>query len=241
MSNHVTPTRESFVFYRSFIESIGRCPDDVQLVLLRAVIDYGLDQAVPDFTGVPYQPFVEAIWAGIRPQLDANHKRFLNGCKGGCPTGTVKPSMIGNQHARKNPNQNETKTKPNVNDNENDNENVNGNVAGTGLDSEEIAKKKRVLQLPFTNPEFIDVWNELMTQPKWKGKTDRALQMSLNQLSKYPEEFAVLLIQNAIAGNYQAVVFNDTPAKFKQWDQMRVKPGNTPTTVITNINDIYKD
>ena len=58
-----------------------------ELALFRAVAEYGLDQVVPDFSGIPQQPFVEAIFAGIRPQLDANHKRFLNGCKGGAPVG----------------------------------------------------------------------------------------------------------------------------------------------------------
>ena len=82
MNQETTPNRESFVFYRSFYESIKGLPDGVQLALFRAVVAYGLDQLTPDFTGVPQQPFVEAIFAGIRPQLDANHKRFLNGYKG---------------------------------------------------------------------------------------------------------------------------------------------------------------
>ena len=100
MSNQETPIRESFVFYRSFYESISRCPDDVQQILLRAVINYGLNQVVPDFSGVPFQPFVEAIFAGIRPQLDANHKRFLNGCKGG-EFGRLGGAPKGNTNARK--------------------------------------------------------------------------------------------------------------------------------------------
>ena len=231
--NGTDKTRESFVFYRSFYDSISHCPDDVQIVLFRAVIEYGLDQAVPDFAGTPYQPFIEAIWAGIRPQLDANHKRFLNGCKGG-EFGRLGGAPKGNTNARKDKQpQINPETTPNVNVNDNVNDNV-------GLfDSSPTVH--RALNLPFTNREFVDTWKELMTQPKWKGKTDRALQMSLNQLSKYPVEFAVLLIQNAIAGNYQAVVFNDTPARFENWK--RVNPTTTADTgeVITRIEDIYKD
>ena len=100
MSNQETPCRDSFVFYRSFYESIKRLPERAQNALFRAVAEYGLDQVVPDFAGIPQQPFVEAIFAGIRPQLDANHKRFLNGCKG-AEFGHLGGARVGNQNARK--------------------------------------------------------------------------------------------------------------------------------------------
>ena len=230
MKQKVSQSRESFVFYRSFYESIGMLPDDVQLVLYRAVVDYGLNQVAPDFNGVasPAQPFIEAIFAGIRPQLDANHKRFLNGCLGGCPTGTKKPSMLGNQNARKKQNQNKTKTKPNVNDNDNDNGNV------------EVADQE--LKIPFNDPVFIDTWNELKIQPKWKHKSFHALQMALNQLSVYPVRFAVHLMQNAIAGNYQGVVFDNTPERYKRWLQTSTEAGQDPQPgeVVTDISNIYR-
>ena len=219
-----TTRRESFVFYRSFYDSIKVLPDEVQQALFRAVTEYGLDQVVPSFQGVPYQPFVEAIFAGIRPQLDANLKRFLNGCKGGAP--------IGNQNARKQPKS--TKKQPNVNENENENEN-----------EDIITPQPRCssLSLPYADKEFADTWIELLSQPKWKHKTRFALQTALNQLSKYHVRFAVMLMQNAIAGNYQGVVFNDTPAKYQQWLK-----SNPPATRredgkddgITDTKNLYK-
>ena len=228
--------RDSFVFYRSFYESIKRLPDDVQIVLFRAVIAYGLDQVEPDFIGVPCQPFVEAIFAGIRPQLDANYKRFLNGCGGGCPPGTKKPSMVGNQNAKKEQNQNETETKPNVN--VNDNVNVKVKVKRK---SNEPGTNQEDLKIPFTNPEFISTWNELRAQPKWKAKTTRALQMSLDQLSKYNVNFAIDLMKSAIAGNYQGVVFDDTPIKYKRWLSIPMELRYPPSEIITDTKNLYKD
>lgn len=232
MNNQVTPCRDSFVFYRSFHESIKRLPVEVQTILFRAVVEYALDQVVPDFTGIPFQPFVEAIFAGIRPQLDANYKRFLNGCGGGCPPGTKKPSMIGNKNASKKQNLDETETKPNVN--VNDNENV------------EDGKQKvsdQVLTLPFHDSEFVETWNELRQQPKWRNKTKKALQMSLKQLAKYDVRFSVWLMQNAIAGNYQGVVFDDTPARYDRWLQAITKTDQVATVgkVVGNVNDLYND
>ena len=204
MNQETTPCRESFVFYRSFNESIKGLPDGVQLALFRAVVAYGLDQVIPDFTGVTQQPFVEAIFAGIRPQLDANHKRFLNGYKGK-EYGRLGGAPKGNTNARKQP-QNNPKTTPNVNVNEN----VNGNVKGSG---------EKELPLPFTDNAFVDTWNVLRSQPKWKHKTVRALKMALTQLAKYDVRFAVTLMESAIVGNYQGVTFPDTPERYQRWLQ----------------------
>lgn len=233
MNNPETPCRESFVFYRSFNESIRRFPDDVQLVLFRAVADYGLDRTVPDFSGVPYQPFVEAIFAGIRPQLEANWRKWENGCTGG-PFGELGGAPKGNQNARKKKQpQNNPKTTPN--DNVNVNENANGNITkGNNQDSD------KGLTLPFQDPEFVSTWNELRTQPRWKGKTTRALAMALKQLSQYHVRFAVLLMQNAIAGNYQGVVSIDTPAQYARWKQNNPTADQpTPGMVVGNANDLY--
>ena len=113
--------RESFVFYRSFRDAFRALDKDVRLRMYEAIIDYGLDLIEPHFEGIE-----KVLWTLIRPQLEANNKRFENGCKGGAP--------IGNQNARKQPKDNRETTKkqpknnqkqPNVNENENVNENVN--------------------------------------------------------------------------------------------------------------------
>ena len=211
MSNQDTQHRESFVFYRSFNEAIKGLPDELQIVLFRAVVDYGLDRLEPDFSGVKMQPFVEAMFALIRPQLDANHKRFLNGCKGG-EFGHLGGAPTGNVNAKKQP-RNNPETTPNVNGNDNVNENGNVKVEAKPT----VKVEGRALKLPFDDPEFVNTWNDLRSQPKWKNKTIQALQTSLNQLSQYPVGFAVWLMKNAIAGNYQGVVFADTPEKFRRW------------------------
>ena len=239
MNQGMTPCRESFVFYRSFYDSIGRLPERAQLALFRAVAEYGLDQVVPDFSGVPQQPFVEAIFAGIRPQLDANHKRFLNGCKGGAPVGNRN-----NPNGRKGgTNQEPTEKQPNVNVNEN--ENVNRNVKVTRKPA------NHELTLPFQDPEFVTTWNELRQQPKWRKKTTTALQKSLDQLGQFHCRFAVILMNNAIAGDYQGVVFDDTTVKYQRWLQVTpmvergVGPGSiheaTTGRMIATGDNPYKD
>ena len=106
--------RDSFVFYRSFYDSIRQLPDETQLVLFQAIANYGLNCTPVDFEGVDNRQFVEAIWAGMKPQLDANYKRYLNGCKGGPPIGSHNNP---NGRRGKKTNQELTKNLPNDNDN----------------------------------------------------------------------------------------------------------------------------
>lgn len=81
----------------------------------------------------------------------------------------------------------------------------------------EQKEKEDGLALPYCSTHFVDTWKILRSQPKWKKKTKSALQMSLNKLGKYPEEFAILLMENAIAGGWQGVVFTWTPDEFRKW------------------------
>jgi hypothetical protein len=70
--------RNSFCFYRSFYDAIKALPKKYQAQALDAVLAYGLDGTEPtDADGV-----IQAIFALIRPQIDANNKRYTNGKKG---------------------------------------------------------------------------------------------------------------------------------------------------------------
>lgn len=110
-------SRDSFVFYRSFFEAIEEADDVAQLQLYRAIALYALNHEEPQLSGL-----AKALWIAIRPQIDANFKRYINGRKGG-KDGIKGGAPKGNQNAKKQP-QNNPKTTPNVNVNENENENV---------------------------------------------------------------------------------------------------------------------
>jgi hypothetical protein len=75
------------------------------------------------------------------------------------------------------------------------------------------------LTIPFTDEEFKKTWEELRQQPKWRKKTVSALQKCLDKLSKYPVEFAIELMTDAIANNWQGVVFDGTPERYLKWQQ----------------------
>ena len=86
--------RDGFVFYRSFFESFSDLSKKDKLILFDALCNYALNDVEPELVGVP-----AAMFKLLKPQVDANNRRYENGCKGGRPKA----------------NQTETKTKPNNN------------------------------------------------------------------------------------------------------------------------------
>lgn len=106
--------RESFVFYRSFRDAIQDLDETDQLKVYNALCDYALDGTEPTVSGVP-----AAIFKLIKPQIDANNRRFENGKKGG------EYGKLGGRPKKtpKKPLENPTET-PNVNVNDNVNDNV---------------------------------------------------------------------------------------------------------------------
>ena len=102
--------RDSFIFYRSFYEAIKEVPAEAQLQIYKAISIYALEQEEIELSGI-----AKAIFSLVKPQLDANYKKYENGKQ------TKSKIKAKNK-------QTESKTGTNVNDNENENVNVNVNV-----------------------------------------------------------------------------------------------------------------
>ena len=97
-------------------------------------------------------------------------------------------------------------------------------------------EEKPTLSLPFSSQKFIDTWNALCEEKEWKKKTRNALQLALNKLGRYHEEFAIELIEKTIAGGWKGVVFDDTDAKYQEWKSARQQriDSATPRTAVVN-------
>ena len=132
--------KDSFIFYRSFYDSIKKLKKNDQLTIYSHICKYALGEKVEELEGVP-----SAIFDLIKPQIDANLTRYENGKKGGRPVTKTKP----------NENQTETKAKRNVNVNVNGNENVNvngnGNVNVNAVNGTETTTTTTAPTLPEIN------------------------------------------------------------------------------------------
>lgn len=68
--------RDSFIFYRSFYQSAKKLPTEDKAELFDAICSYALDGELVELSVVP-----EAIFTVIQPNLDANRRKWENGCK----------------------------------------------------------------------------------------------------------------------------------------------------------------
>lgn len=71
--------RDSFIFYRSFYESVKDLPKDIRLEVFTAIMEYALYGRNPE----ELKPFAKGIFTLIKPNIDVNTARFENGKKGG--------------------------------------------------------------------------------------------------------------------------------------------------------------
>ena len=79
------------------------------------------------------------------------------------------------------------------------------------------------LVFPFDSDEFKRNFYILMCQPKWRTsqKSFSAIQANINGLSKYPEEFALILIKESISKGWAALEYDSTPEKYEKWEKMK--------------------
>lgn len=146
--------KNSFVFYRSFYDAIKSIPQEQQLALYNAIMEYTFENKILDTDdGV-----IQGMFALIKPNIDSTNAKYWanieNGKKGGRPKKEIekKPNQNPNETQPK-PNQNPTKTQKNLD------EDVDEDV---DEDKKENIKKKR-----FIAPNLDEI-NQYISEKKLK-------------------------------------------------------------------------
>jgi hypothetical protein len=115
--------RDSCIFYRSFYESINELPDTNKLEIYNAIFSYSLNFIEPELTGLS-----KSIFTLIKPQLDANIKRFNNGLQPKDKQTKSKTEAKQKQKESKVEANNNVNNNNNVNDNKNKEEKINFDI-----------------------------------------------------------------------------------------------------------------
>lgn len=207
--------RDSFVFYRSWLKSIQRLSIERQNGMIRLAVDYGLDGITPNEDDL--DPMSEMFLNLIMPQIDANNKKFLNGCKGGAPKGSRN-----NPNGRKRTNQELTKNKPTSNqelteNKRNVNENVNENV---NINIKKENKKKKNIQ-PMTEEE-LTFYNTM--KEKYPNVMSMKEPLTLEQSNKLISDYGRQTIIDKLESmeNYRPLLKNNNSANrtIRNWIRM---------------------
>lgn len=111
--------RESFIFYRSFAEALEGLSDKDRLAILDAIIAKSLYFEDKELKGIQ-----KNLFSLIKPQIEANNKRYKNGCQPKNKQNESKTEANDKQDTseeKANDKQTISKTQANENDNVNDN------------------------------------------------------------------------------------------------------------------------
>mgnify|MGYP003669582688 CR=1 FL=1 len=175
--------KDSFIVYRSFYIGLKALTNKDRLQLYDAIFEYGLNS-----TEIDLKPLPKAMFLMIKPQLQANHRKFINGSKGGRP--------VNQKITKEEPNHNQsiTKAEPNDNVNVNDNDNVKCKIVMPLKDGTNIMLGNSFMtELEKTYP-FKDINQELQKMRTWlianpeKQKTRRGISRFVsNWLSQHKD------------------------------------------------------
>ena len=191
--------RESFIFYRSFMEALNELNDKQYARVFRAITKFALDGEEIELAGIE-----KVIFSLIKPQLVANQKRYENGCKhkrNGSETEAQQEQTI-------------SKSQPNVN--VNDNVNV---FKVSKKESKEIDFKNNNTQARESYEEIMEEFgvSSRLKPTLWEFiqhclanghvLTNSKLEDIIIELDKSEDESAkITMLKRAISGGYYDVL-----------------------------------
>ena len=181
--------RDTTIFYRSFYEAIKELPLENQALIYDAIFSYALDFTEKDLTGI-----CKTVFTLIKPQIDANNKRFENGTKPKTKQKESKTEAKDKQDLSKTEANNNKNNNKKVNNNKNNNLNVNENN-----------KEDGVLQTPLEKKfeEFL-IFRKQKKSPIVEASM-QAFKNKLWKLSKQNEQTAIDILNESIANGWTGI------------------------------------
>lgn len=171
--------RDSFIFYKSFYDAVSEADTGTQLMVYNAIFRKALYDEDVFLEGT-----AKMLFTLIKPQLEANSKRYLDGKKGGRPkektTGYKEIKTTGFENKKPNNNVNE-----NVNVNENNNNN--NNASDSCVDG-----LQKVIEFYNNNIGMI---------------TPYGLEILQSYISEMPVELIILAMKKAVEADKRTIQY----------------------------------
>lgn len=209
--------RDSFLFYRSFMEALEDLNDKQYAKVMRAITKFALDGEEIALSGVE-----KVIFTLTKPQIIANNKRYENGCRGGRNSTKEEAKQVQDEtELQPNENQTVTKTKPNYNQDEtnltpNENENVNDNV--NVKDNNKKVSKKDIEINNNTHAHVRKSYAEVMDD---FGVTDDSVRQALFRFIQHLQANGIVIVNDRLERIIYKLDFkyDDDVEKIKEIDQ----------------------
>lgn len=195
--------RESMVFYASWLDAIRALPKAMQGDVLLSILEYGIEGKTVCKQG----SVAMAMLAMVKPIIDANNKKYENGCKGG---------------RKPNNNQPETNPKPNNNQPETYNDNVYVNVNDNGDVETSTPTREEYPEGTFVATAAL--YDRMAQDASWLKRVSENTQTPIDTLRKELKEFC-----DGVSMTEDIKELTDARKHFIAWRRKRPK-GQAPTT-----------
>ena len=209
--------RDSFLFYRSFMEALEDLNDKQYAKVMRAITKFALDGEEIALSGVE-----KVIFTLTKPQIIANNKRYENGCRGGRNSTKEEAKQVQDDtELQPNKNQTVTKAKPNCNQDETNltpNENVNVNDNVNVKDNNKKVSKKDIEINNNTHAHVRKSYAEVMDD---FGVTDELVRNALFRFIQHLQANGIVMVNDRLEGIIYKLDFkyDDDVEKIKEIDQ----------------------
>lgn len=218
--------RDSFIFYRSFYEAISELPKENQADTYNAIMQYALDQEEIELTGIS-----KAIFSLVKPQLDANYKKYENGKQKKSKT-EAKQKQI------------KSKTGTNVNDNVNENVNVNvndnDNVSDSCVDGLQEVIEFYNQNIGLITPHGLEVLEDYAKEMP-VDLIIYAMQISVEANKKTIQYIKAILNNWQKAGIKTLIQAKEENQNRKKDSKKQISKGNYEQREYNNLDFLYKN
>ena len=155
-------TKNSFVIYHNYRETLEDLTDEQVGKLFRAIFDYEIDKKEPNFNGE-----LKIAFRFIKKDLDINNDKYESICERNRKNGQKGGAPKGNQNARKQPKQ--PKQPDNDNEYDNDYDNEYDNDYDNILERKKESKNKEINNLDTHARETYDeIFEDFGVEPQLK-------------------------------------------------------------------------
>lgn len=185
--------RDSFIFYKSFYDAVSEADTGTQLMVYNAIFRKALYDEDVFLEGT-----AKMLFTLIKPQLEANSKRYSDGKKGGRP----KEKTTGYDEIKTTGFENK---KPNNNENENVNVNGNNNNNNNASDSC-VDGLQKVIEFYNDNIGLI---------------TPYGLEILQSYISEMPVELIIYAMQISVEANKKTIQY--IKAILNNWQKAGIK------------------
>lgn len=172
--------KDGFIFYKSFFEAINELDNNTQLEVYQAITNYALNDELPNLNGV-----AKAIFSLIKPQIDANNKRYEDGCKGGRPKNKKPVVLENNKNKKPVVLKKGTFSKPKEKEKEKENDNVNENVSYPPISPQGEKEEERIFSFDknfsMTKSEFQEELQNQLADIKAKNSSNDPIMTQLEE------------------------------------------------------------